>query len=74
MQVAEQIMEEPVFDILRTKEQLGYSVYASIRNTYGTLGFVVYVNSQVNLLGLTSFHFKSDSILLAAEYKPLGYY
>ena len=45
--VAEHIMEEPVFDILRTKEQLGYSVYAAIRNTFATLGLVIYVNSQV---------------------------
>ena len=47
LMVASHIMEEPVFDVLRTKEQLGYSVYAAVRNTYATLGLVIYVNSQV---------------------------
>jgi len=41
-----QIMEEPVFDILRTKEQLGYSVFSMLRNTHGILGISVTVNSQ----------------------------
>lgn len=40
------IIEEPLFDILRTKEQLGYSVYCSIRDTFGILGYTVTVNSQ----------------------------
>jgi nardilysin len=39
-------MEEPVFDILRTKEQLGYHVYSSVRDTFGILGFSVTVNCQ----------------------------
>ena len=43
-----QIMEEPVFDILRTKEQLGYSVFSMLRNTHGILGISVTVNSQVS--------------------------
>ena len=38
LQVGAHIMEEPVFDTLRTKEQLGYSVYNTLRNTYGILG------------------------------------
>ena len=38
MQVGSHIMEEPVFDTLRTKEQLGYTVYNTLRNTYGILG------------------------------------
>jgi len=44
--IGELLIEEPVFDVLRTKEQLGYSVRAGILNTYGTLAFYVYVNSQ----------------------------
>ena len=44
-----QIMEEPVFDILRTKEQLGYSVFSMLRNTHGILGISVTVNSQVSV-------------------------
>ena len=39
-------MEEPVFDTLRTQEQLGYSVYSSHRNTFGVLGFSITVNTQ----------------------------
>ncbi|KAJ8928145.1 hypothetical protein NQ314_019325, partial [Rhamnusium bicolor] len=40
------IIEEPLFDILRTKEQLGYHVYCSIRDTFGILGYTVTVNAQ----------------------------
>ncbi|XP_018577073.1 nardilysin [Anoplophora glabripennis] len=40
------IIEEPLFDILRTKEQLGYSVYCSIRDTFGVLGYTITVNAQ----------------------------
>ena len=34
-----QLISEPAFDVLRTKEQLGYSVNASVRRTLGVLGF-----------------------------------
>lgn len=40
--------EEPLFDILRTKEQLGYDVSSSIRNNNGILGYTITVNSQEN--------------------------
>ena len=40
------LMEEPVFDTLRTQEQLGYSVSMTARNTYGVLGLSVTVNTQ----------------------------
>lgn len=40
------IIEEPVFDILRTKEQLGYHVYCSLRTTFGILGYTITVNAQ----------------------------
>ncbi|XP_066256356.1 nardilysin [Euwallacea similis] len=39
-------IEEPLFDILRTKEQLGYHVYCSVRDTFGVLGFTITVNAQ----------------------------
>ncbi|KAJ8920211.1 hypothetical protein NQ315_011872 [Exocentrus adspersus] len=42
------LIEEPLFDILRTKEQLGYHVYCSIRDTFGILGYTVTVNAQAN--------------------------
>ena len=40
------MMEEPVFDTLRTQEQLGYSVSMTNRNTFGVLGISVTVNTQ----------------------------
>ena len=42
------MMEEPVFDTLRTQEQLGYSVSMTVRNTFGVLGVSVTVNTQAN--------------------------
>lgn len=41
-------MEEPVFDVLRTQEQLGYNVNATLHNTFGVLGFSVTVDFQIN--------------------------
>ncbi|KAH1009982.1 nardilysin isoform X1 [Dendroctonus ponderosae] len=41
------LIEEPLFDTLRTKEQLGYQVYCSCRDTFGVLGFSITVFSQV---------------------------
>ncbi len=46
LEVGCQIMEEPVFDTLRTQEQLGYSVFSMLRNTHGILGLSITVNSQ----------------------------
>merc|ERR1719348_2401002 len=40
------MMEEPVFDTLRTQEQLGYQVSIQLRNTHGVLGISVTVNTQ----------------------------
>lgn len=39
-------VEEPLFDTLRTKEQLGYYVSASVRMNYGIIGYSIAVNSQ----------------------------
>jgi nardilysin len=41
-------MEEPCFDILRTREQLGYEVYNTLRNTNGILAFLVVVKAQAS--------------------------
>ncbi|CAN0190620.1 unnamed protein product, partial [Hapterophycus canaliculatus] len=41
----EQVMDEPLYDQLRTKEQLGYSVGCSPRVTSGVLGFCVTAQS-----------------------------
>ncbi|OQR83495.1 nardilysin [Achlya hypogyna] len=35
----EQMMQEPLFDTLRTKQQLGYEVSCTVRVTHGVLGF-----------------------------------
>lgn len=48
LEVAALLMEEPVFDILRTKEQLGYAVYSTLRNTHGILGLSITMNSQAS--------------------------
>ena len=48
LDVCRQLMSEPVFNILRTKEQLGYNVYSTYTLTNGILGMMIYVNSQVN--------------------------
>ena len=39
------LMWEPIFNRLRTKEQLGYSVGCSVRNTHGVLGFAIEVTT-----------------------------
>ena len=41
----EQVATEPCFNILRTREQLGYSVSCGLRLTHGVIGFAVYVVS-----------------------------
>ena len=45
MSLLEHIMYEPLFDALRTKQQLGYSVYVSARNTNQVLGLLIGVVS-----------------------------
>ena len=42
------LVKEPVFNTLRTKEQLGYSVFNTMRYTFGVLGYSVTVNPQVD--------------------------
>ncbi|KAE8743032.1 hypothetical protein FOCC_FOCC011355, partial [Frankliniella occidentalis] len=43
-----QLLDEPVFNALRTREQLGYDVTCQRRTTYNTLGFLITVNSQAD--------------------------
>ena len=47
LEVGCQIMDEPTFNTLRTKEQLGYHVYSCLTVTSGILGVSVFVNTQV---------------------------
>ena len=44
------MVAEPVFDSLRTKQQLGYSVSAGVRLTNNVLGFAFTVLSGQTLL------------------------
>lgn len=39
-------LETPLFDILRTKRQLGYDVSCSARDTHGVIGYSVTIGSQ----------------------------
>ena len=45
LDLIEQVLQEPCYDTLRTKEQLGYSVHSGLRLTHGMLGFAVVVVS-----------------------------
>ncbi len=51
LELANLIMEEPAFDVLRTREQLGYTVFSMLRNTHGVLGFSITVCAQVGWKG-----------------------
>nr|CAB3255185.1 insulin-degrading enzyme [Phallusia mammillata] len=46
LELLNMIMGEPCFDILRTKKQLGYSVYTIDHHTAGVLGLSLNVQSQ----------------------------
>lgn len=50
VEFVEKLMEDPIFDILRTKEQLGYSVGCSHRVNNGLIGFSVTLQIQVRNL------------------------
>lgn len=42
------IMEEPLFNQLRTQEQLGYDVFCMLRDTFGILGYSITVHIQAD--------------------------
>lgn len=46
-----QLMAEPLFDHLRTRQQLGYEVYCCVRDTHGVLGFSLAVQSASHASG-----------------------
>lgn len=48
LRLLDAILEEPCFDILRTKQQLGYAVYVERHITGGILGFSVNVATQTS--------------------------
>jgi insulysin len=41
-----QMTQEPAFDQLRTKEQLGYLVFSGVRKTIGSMGFRIIIQSE----------------------------
>lgn len=67
-----QVIDDPLFNNLRTKEQLGYEVSSSCRNNDGILGYTITVNSQEHTV--TSDHvnvrieaFRKDVIDIISE-------
>jgi nardilysin len=42
-----QLMEEPLFDTLRTKQELGYDVSCTVRLTHGVIGYGITVKSSL---------------------------
>lgn len=46
LEILQKIIREPLFNILRTQEQLGYSVSCSLKRDYKMLGFVITIESQ----------------------------
>ena len=48
LQIGLEFMEEPLFNVLRTQEQLGYSVHANLVNTGGILGTCITVKSPAH--------------------------
>lgn len=46
LEVLAQICQEPAFDALRTREQLGYIVWSGARSVYGVMGFRFIIQSS----------------------------
>ncbi|KAK5633439.1 hypothetical protein RRF57_009153 [Xylaria bambusicola] len=59
-QLLSQILREPVFDQLRTKEKLGYAVSGNLRVSASTYGYSLLIQSESNPMYLSS---RIDSFL-----------
>ncbi|KAG4068575.1 hypothetical protein HA402_004916 [Bradysia odoriphaga] len=46
LDILQKFISEPLFNTLRTQEQLGYSVSCSVKRDYKMLGFVITIESQ----------------------------
>ncbi|XP_067025867.1 nardilysin-like [Acropora muricata] len=57
------IMEEPCFNVLRTREQLGYHVSCTCTNTFGILGFSVTVQTQATKFSAEHVDSRIDAFL-----------
>lgn len=58
------LMEEPLFNILRTQEQLGYSVDCSERDNCGILGITITIQSQQNKNPATDVEKRMDKFMM----------
>lgn len=58
------MIDEPLFNTLRTNEQLGYHVQSTIHNTHGILGYAIEVNSQADKFSTKVIDDKIENFLL----------
>eukprot|EP00042_Codosiga_hollandica_P042216 m.384629 g.384629 ORF g.384629 m.384629 type:complete len:456 (+) comp56274_c1_seq6:1992-3359(+) len=63
LDVLDQLIDEPLFQQLRTEQQLGYQVYCSNRNTFGRLGHLVFVVSQANKFSASTIDVRIEEFL-----------
>ncbi|KAJ0173096.1 hypothetical protein K1T71_011272 [Dendrolimus kikuchii] len=63
LEILMMLMEEPVFDALRTKEQLGYNVFSMMRYTFGVLGYSITVNTQVDKFSVSHVDSRVEAFL-----------
>eukprot|EP00055_Hartaetosiga_balthica_P004167 m.10400 g.10400 ORF g.10400 m.10400 type:complete len:1137 (+) comp3664_c0_seq1:89-3499(+) len=59
----ENLVSEPMFQDLRTKQQLGYRVHFNRRNTFGRLGWVAQLSSPCDRVSTTEMMEKVDTFL-----------
>lgn len=74
LDLLEQILSEPCFNVLRTKEQLGYSVHCGIRLTHNVLAFAFNIVSgklSHGVLTDKSVQKRSDAILKIPRYQTM---
>jgi len=57
-----QLLDEPAFNALRTREQLGYDVTCQRRTTYNTLGFLITVSTGVSAVTRPAFGQLTDAV------------
>ncbi|XP_069175846.1 nardilysin-like [Procambarus clarkii] len=63
LEFIQMVMDEPVFDVLRTREQLGYHVFCTNHITFGILGLSVTVNTQANKFSVSHIDERIEAFL-----------
>lgn len=63
LEIIMMLMQEPLFNILRTKKQLGYDVSCTYLDTFGMLGFFISVHFQANKFTATHVDKEIESFL-----------